>query len=72
MNLMPRFQNLRLLGVGFLVLLTYLCWDSVGSAFGYVLDGPFAPDVPLTSRAVTMVLSQDRTLLALAMEYTKP
>jgi hypothetical protein len=50
MNLMPRFQNLRLLGVGLLVLLTYICWDSVGSAFGYVLNGPFAPDVPLTCR----------------------
>jgi hypothetical protein len=45
---MPRFQNSRLLGVGLLVLLTYVCWDGVKSAFGYVLRGVFAPDMPLT------------------------
>jgi hypothetical protein len=44
---MPRFQNFRLLGVGLLVLLTYVCWDGVKSAFGYVLDGVLPPDVPL-------------------------
>jgi hypothetical protein len=46
---MPRIQNFRLVGVGILILLTYVCWDHIESAFGYVLQCAFAPDVTLTS-----------------------